>query len=93
MNCHVTRSPVTIPLLTLLVVMLSLLAPPVSAGTTGPDYAAIDRYLAAQIVAAHIPGAALGIGHGTRIVHLYGAGHADAASHAVTPRRPSSSAR
>lgn len=79
MNHRVIHVPMAI-------LLVALLAAPASAvGTVAPNppnYAAIDRYLAAQIGAAHIPGAALGIVHGTQIAHLYGAGRA------VTPRTP-----
>jgi CubicO group peptidase (beta-lactamase class C family) len=60
-----------------------------STRTAGPpDLAAIDRYVEAQRRAARLPGVALGIVHGDRIVHLRGFGHADPAGRPVTPQTP-----
>src|SRR5262249_46922524 len=82
---HCTRAiPATIALLILAPALLAAAPGATRAGTTSPD-AALDRYLAAQIAAAHIPGAAVGIVHGTRIVHLYATGQADASGRPVTP--------
>lgn len=72
----------------LLIAPLIGAAPRASAATTEPDYAALDHYLSEQIGAARIPGAALGIVHGRRIVHLYGSGQADSSGRAVTPQTP-----
>jgi CubicO group peptidase (beta-lactamase class C family) len=38
----------------------------------GPDFAAIDRYVRSEMDAQRIPGLALGIVHGDRIVHVQG---------------------
>ena len=52
------------------------------------DIAAIDAYLETQMVAAHIPGLALGIVQNDRIVHLRGFGTADPTGRPVTPQTP-----
>ena len=59
-----------------------------TAGTSAPDLAAIDRYVEAQRRATRLPGLALGIVHGDRVVHLQGFGHADPAGRPVTPQTP-----
>jgi CubicO group peptidase (beta-lactamase class C family) len=51
-----------------------------------PDFAAIDRYVQSELDAQRIPGLALGIVHGGRVVHLHGFGKADEAGRAVTPQ-------
>ncbi|MBD8870601.1 MFS transporter [Nocardioides donggukensis] len=48
------------------------------------DLDAVDRYVQVQIEAASIPGAALAVTHGNRVVHLAGFGH-DAEGVDVTP--------
>jgi CubicO group peptidase (beta-lactamase class C family) len=57
-------------------------------GASTPDLAAIDHYVQAQRRATRLPGLALGIVHGDRIVHLRGFGHADSAGRLVTPQTP-----
>jgi CubicO group peptidase (beta-lactamase class C family) len=57
-------------------------------GASTPDLAAIDRYVEAQRRATRLPGLALGIVHGDRIVHLQGFGHADPSGRLVTPQTP-----
>jgi CubicO group peptidase (beta-lactamase class C family) len=47
------------------------------------DVAAVDRFLTRQIGAASIPGAAVAITHGDRVIHLAGFGH-DSTGAAVT---------
>src|SRR6266536_3910409 len=62
-----------------------------SAGTTAagtPDLAAVDRYVAAERRATRLPGLALGIVQGDRIVHLRGFGQADPSGRLVTPQTP-----
>ncbi len=62
-----------------------------SAGTTAsgtPDLAAIDRYVAAERRATRLPGLALGIVQGDRIVHLRGFGQAGPSGRPVTPQTP-----
>jgi CubicO group peptidase (beta-lactamase class C family) len=58
----------------------------VSAADGTPDYAAIDRFVQDEIDAQRIPGLALAIVHGNRIVHLHGFGKADESGRAVTPQ-------
>lgn len=57
-------------------------------GNGTPDLAAIDRYVEAQRRATRLPGLALGIVHGDRVVHLRGFGHADPSGRPVTPQTP-----
>ena len=59
-------------------------APPPAA----PDLAAIDAYVEAEMRAARVPGLALGIVHGDRIVHLRAFGVADPSGRPVTPQTP-----
>ena len=54
----------------------------------GPDLAAIDRYVRSEMDAQRIPGLALGIVHGDRIVHVQGFGEADRSGRQVTPETP-----
>ena len=54
----------------------------------GPDLAAIDRYVRSEMDAQRIPGLALGIVHGDRIVHVQGFGQADRSGRRVTPQTP-----
>jgi CubicO group peptidase (beta-lactamase class C family) len=81
------------PVLTLALLILAVLLPAVSAGamsTTNspPDFAAIDRYIEAEMREQHIPGLALGIVQGDQIVHLKGFGVADPSGRAITPQTP-----
>jgi CubicO group peptidase (beta-lactamase class C family) len=81
-----------------LIAMLVLLAvggmrPPTAAaastpGNGAPDLGAIDRYVETQRRATRLPGLALGIVHGDRVVHLRGFGHADPSGRPVTPQTP-----
>jgi CubicO group peptidase (beta-lactamase class C family) len=58
--------------------------------TTGangrPDFAAIDRYVQREIDAQRIPGLALAVVEGDRIVHVRGFGKADESGRKVTPQ-------
>jgi CubicO group peptidase (beta-lactamase class C family) len=56
--------------------------------TNPPDFAAIDRYVQKQMDETRMPGVALGIVKGDRIVHLKGFGEADPSGRAVTPQTP-----
>jgi CubicO group peptidase (beta-lactamase class C family) len=56
--------------------------------TNSPDFAAIDRYVQKQMDETRMPGVALGIVKGDRIVHLKGFGEADPSGRAVTPQTP-----
>jgi CubicO group peptidase (beta-lactamase class C family) len=58
-----------------------------AAGAVGrPDFAAIDRYVRNEMDAQRIPGLALGIVEGNRILHLRGFGKADESGRKVTPQ-------
>ena len=59
-----------------------------AAADDGPDLAAIDRYVRSEMDAQRIPGLALGIVHGDRIVHVQGFGQADGSGPDVTPQTP-----
>src|SRR5215217_4982583 len=54
----------------------------------GPDLAAVDRYVRSEMDAQRIPGLALGIVHGDRIVHMQGFGQADRSGRQMTPETP-----
>ena len=60
----------------------------VRAANGSPDFAAIDRYVQSEMDAQRIPGLALGIVQGGRIVHVRGFGQADQSGRAVTARTP-----
>ncbi len=53
-----------------------------------PTYAAIDAFVQKEIGAQRIPGLALGIVQGGRVVHMRGFGDADSSGRAVTPQTP-----
>ncbi len=59
-----------------------------AAGDDDPDFAAIDRYVRSEMEAQRIPGLALGIVHGDRIVHVQGFGQADRSGRDVTTQTP-----
>ena len=69
-------------------IALAVLGATVAVADDGPDLAAIDRYVRSEMEAQRIPGLALGIVHGDRIVHVQGFGHADRAGRQVTPETP-----
>jgi CubicO group peptidase (beta-lactamase class C family) len=76
---------------TLLALGFLLAAAPVvaqSAPNATPDIAAIDRYIADEMRAQHIPGMALGIVQDNQIVYLKGFGLADPSGRAITPQTP-----
>jgi CubicO group peptidase (beta-lactamase class C family) len=54
----------------------------------GSDFAAIDKFIEAEMQAQRIPGLALGIVQGDQIVHLKGFGIADPSGRAVTAQTP-----
>ena len=66
----------------------AVLGSTVAAADDGPDLAAIDRYVRSEMDAQRIPGLALGIVHGDRIVHVQGFGQADRSGRDVTPQTP-----
>jgi CubicO group peptidase (beta-lactamase class C family) len=59
-----------------------------AAADDGPDLAAIDRYVRSEMDAQRIPGLALGIVSGDRIVHVQGFGQAEKSGPDVTPQTP-----
>jgi CubicO group peptidase (beta-lactamase class C family) len=59
-----------------------------AAADDDPDLAAIDRYVRSEMDAQRIPGLALGIVQGDRIVHVQGFGQADRSGRDVTPQTP-----
>ena len=63
----------------------ALASPPQAANV---DFAAIDKFIEAEMQAQRIPGLALGIVQGDQIVHLKGFGIADPSGRAVTPQTP-----
>jgi CubicO group peptidase (beta-lactamase class C family) len=58
------------------------------APTGAADFAAIDRYVKAEMDAQRVPGLALGIVQNDRIVHMRGFGKADQSGRAVSPQTP-----
>jgi len=77
----------------LVLITLGGTRPPAAAAATAarpgtPDLAAIDRYVEAQRGATRLPGLALGIVEGDRIVHLQGFGDAGPSGRPVTPQTP-----
>jgi CubicO group peptidase (beta-lactamase class C family) len=63
-------------------------AAPSPTAPAGPDFAAIEAYIAAEMREQRIPGLALGIVQGDQIVHLKGFGIADPSGRPVTPQMP-----
>ena len=59
-----------------------------AAADDGPDLAAIDRYVRSEMDAQRIPGLALGIVQGDRIVHVQGYGQTERSGRDVTPQTP-----
>jgi CubicO group peptidase (beta-lactamase class C family) len=59
-----------------------------AAADDGPDLAAIERYVRSEMEVQRIPGLALGIVHGDRIVHVQGFGQADRSGRQVTRETP-----
>jgi CubicO group peptidase (beta-lactamase class C family) len=76
----------------MLVCMLVVLVRPARAAADAqralPDFDAIDRFVEAEMEATRLPGVALAIVQGDRIVHLKGFGRADPTGRAVTPQTP-----
>jgi CubicO group peptidase (beta-lactamase class C family) len=58
-----------------------------------PDLAGIDRYVRSEMDRQRIPGVALGIVHGDRVVHVQGFGQVAKSGPEVTRRPRSSSVR
>jgi CubicO group peptidase (beta-lactamase class C family) len=57
-------------------------------GADSRDFAAIDRYVEKEMEATRLPGLALAIVKGDKIVHLKGFGEADSSGQKVTPQTP-----
>jgi len=87
-----TTSIVRLALAAWLLVALALSTPTatVEAGSpfTEPDFAKIDSYVRDEMAASPIPGIALGIVRGDKIVHLQGFGVAGPDGKLVTPQTP-----
>ncbi len=56
--------------------------------SAAPDIAAIDQYVESEMRATRLPGLALAIVQGDKIVHLRGFGKADPSGRPVTPQTP-----
>jgi CubicO group peptidase (beta-lactamase class C family) len=57
-------------------------------GPSGPDFAAIDRYVESERQAMRVPGLTIGIVQGERVVHTAGFGQADPSGRPVTAQTP-----
>lgn len=66
----------------------AMLGSATAAADGGPDFAAIDRYVRSEMDAQRIPGLALGIVQGDRIVHVQGFGQAEKSGPEVTSQTP-----
>jgi CubicO group peptidase (beta-lactamase class C family) len=87
----VRRAAIAVLAALLALLTLGAVRPPAAAsapGTGAPDLAAVDRYVEAQRRATRLPGLALGIVHGDRVVHLRGFGQAGPSGRPVTPQTP-----
>jgi CubicO group peptidase (beta-lactamase class C family) len=83
------RSPMVIRFLVALACgIVSAMLGSVAAADGGPDVAAVDRYVRSEMEAQRIPGVALGIVHGDRIVHVQGFGQVEESGPGVTPQTP-----
>jgi len=82
------RYPATIVCVGLTLALPAVLGAPATAADDAPDFAAIDRYVQGEMDEQRIPGLALGIVHGERVVHVRGFGEADQSGRAVTPETP-----
>jgi CubicO group peptidase (beta-lactamase class C family) len=87
------RGAATVILLAVLVFAGAYLAQPSTtaaseASAAAPDFAAIDKFVEAEMQALRLPGLALGIVQGDQIVHLKGFGVADPSGRVVTPQTP-----
>jgi CubicO group peptidase (beta-lactamase class C family) len=58
------------------------------AGVANPGFAAIESFVEEEMAAQRIPGLALGIVEGDRIVYVRGFGEADDSGRSVTPQTP-----
>jgi CubicO group peptidase (beta-lactamase class C family) len=90
---HIRTLKQLMPLVMLALLALAVLLPGASAGAmptrnSPPDFAAIDAYVDGQMRELRIPGLALGIVQGEKIVHLQGFGNAGPDGRTVTPQTP-----
>jgi CubicO group peptidase (beta-lactamase class C family) len=60
----------------------------VSSPEAQPDFSVIDRFVRSEMDAIGLPGVALGIVQGDRVVHMRGFGEADSSGGEVTPQTP-----
>jgi CubicO group peptidase (beta-lactamase class C family) len=74
--------------LALALAALGPIATSARASSGAMDFAAIDGYITAKMQAPRIPGVALAIVEGDRVVYLKGYGQADPAGQPVTPQTP-----
>ena len=74
----------------LVLMVVPFMAQPVTATarTSAPDVATIDAFVREQVQRHGIPGLALALVEGDRIIHLGGYGKADQTGRAVTPQTP-----
>src|SRR5262249_3090714 len=72
----------------LLLVPFTALPGAAAARSGSPDLAKIDALITSQMQADRIPGVAVGLVHGSQVVHVRGFGVADATGRAVTPHTP-----
>ena len=75
-------------LLVLLLVPFTALPGAAAARSGSPDVARIDAFITSQMQADHIPGVALGVVHGSQVIHVRGFGVANSTGRAVTPQTP-----
>jgi CubicO group peptidase (beta-lactamase class C family) len=82
--------PLLVIVLALLVVLYGRVPHVAASGTLAPrtltDFKAVDQYVAAELDAAGVPGAAMAIVYGEQIVHLQGFGIAGPSRQPVTPQ-------
>jgi CubicO group peptidase (beta-lactamase class C family) len=79
---------VVVGLMALQVAGPASLARAAAARTSEPDIGRIDAFVSEQVRRHGIPGIALGLVEGDRIIHLQGFGKADQTGRAVTPQTP-----
>lgn len=82
------RPYIILCLFALLLVPFTALPGAAAARSGSPDLARIDMFISSQMQADHIPGVAVGIVHGSQVLHLRGFGVADPTGRAVAPQTP-----
>jgi CubicO group peptidase (beta-lactamase class C family) len=93
MSTRTVRRSVTLALGVVLALLVVGMTQALAAGNSHSqadrqDFDAIDAYVQEQIQEMRIPGAALGIVKGDKIVHLEGFGNADDSGREITPQTP-----